>query len=464
MKKYILIYIVCSFPFLSSLLAFGQNLSTDELTGQWKFNVIIDGLGEISLLVNIKKTSDSTFTASSRHNAMKEIIGGSKQFMANLFVKQYKKGAFVRVFKGKIKDDRLSGIFTAPGVGMYLNATIENGKITGTLGDDKLGNNKKVNNPFIAVPYNSEKIDYDYSALSKKIKETFRQHIFNPQILDEKEWRTFFKNLDDMVPFVRDDLEFFVGFTNLCQKVNISHIGILKSNPWNSIEDNLKMLVETKMLNSNAAYIKFKGFALADTLIVRNFFDSIIKQNIPNLVIDMRECSGGDYSSMFLASYLIKDPLDAGFFIGNNYFKENTNLPDDAVLRKAPVYNGNSLKDFLQAIIDNGLLAGRVVPDKKLHYSGKVFALTDNYSASATEPIAYFFKQHNLAILVGEKTAGDMLSSTFIDIQNSWVLVVPTADYYTADRFRIEGNGVKPTIKVKSEKALEYVLDKIITQ
>ena len=66
--------------------------------------------------------------------------------------------------------------------------------------------------------------------------------------------------------------------------------------------------------------------------------------------------------------------------------------------------------------------------------------------------------------MVGEKTAGDMLSSTFIDIQNSWVLVVPTADYYTADRFRIEGNGVKPTIKVKSEKALEYVLDKIITQ
>ena len=178
----------------------------------------------------------------------------------------------------------------------------------------------------------------------------------------------------------------------------------------------------------------------------------------------MRECGGGDYSSMFLASYLIIEPLDAGFFIGNNYFKENTNLPDDAVIRKTPVYNGNSLKDFLQAIIDNGLLPGRVVPDKQLHYSGKVFALTDNYSASATEPIAYFLKQHNLAVLVGEKTAGDMLSSTFIDIQDSWALVVPTADYYTSDRFRIEGNGVKPTIKVKSEKALEYVLDKMITQ
>lgn len=64
--------------------------------------------------------------------------------------------------------------------------------------------------------------------------------------------------------------------------------------------------------------------------------------------------------------------------------------------------------------------------------------------------------------MVEEKTAGDMLSSTFIDIQDSWVLVVPTADYYTSDQFRIEGNGVKPNVKVKSKRALEYVLDKMI--
>lgn len=93
----------------------------DSLTGKWQFNINIDGLGEPSLLINIEKTSDSTFTAYSRQNAMKEIIGGAKQFMANLFVKQYKKGAFVRVFKGTIKDDSLRGIFTAPGIDNGLN-------------------------------------------------------------------------------------------------------------------------------------------------------------------------------------------------------------------------------------------------------------------------------------------------------------------------------------------------------
>lgn len=459
MRKNILIYIFCYFP----LLAFTQSLSsTDNLTGKWKFNVNVDGLGDLSLLINIEKTSDSTFTAFSRQNAMKEILGGMKQFMANLFVKQYKKGVFVRVFNGKIKGDSLRGIFTAPGIGMYFNAKVENGKLIGSLGDDKLGNNKKVNNLFTAVPYNKECIDYNYSSLVLKIKEAFEQNIFNPHILEESQWKKFFNQLDDLIPFVRDDLEFFIGFSNLSNKIDMSHIGVLKSNPWKSIDDNLKDLVETKMLDTNTAYIKFRGFALADTLIIRNFFNSIINQNIPNLIIDMRACGGGDYSSMFLASYLIKNSMDAGFFIGNKYFKENNHLPNEIMIRNAPVFKGNSLKEFLQAIIDNGLLSGQVIPDKQLHYSGKVFCLIDNYSASATEPIAYFLKQHNLAVLVGEKTAGDMLSSTFIDIQDSWVLVVPTADYYTSDQFRIEGNGVKPNVKVKSKRALEYVLDKMI--
>ena len=454
------IVFICSLSFS----AFSQDLNfPDSLNGRWRFDINVDGFGEMSFLLDIEKTSDSTFFASSRKKAMKEIVGWSKQFLANLFTKQLKKGTFVHVFSGIIKKDSLRGVFTAPGMGFYFNGKIENGKITGTLGDDKFGNNEKINYHFNAVPHSSNRIDYDYISLVSKIKETFQQNIFDPEILNEKEWKKFFNKLDKIADVAHDDFEFFVGFTNLSQKIKMSHIGILKSNPWEKIEDvELNPLVQTKILDTTTAYIKFDGFSLNDTLIVKNFFDSIIKKDISNLVIDMRGCSGGDYSSMLLASFLIKEPLEAGFFIGNKYFKEKRELPTAEIIVNTPVYQGNSLKEFLEEIINNGLLAGRVFPDEELHYTGKVIALIDGNSASATEPIAYFLKQYDLAILVGETTAGKMLSSTFIELQDSWNLLVPTADYYTSDCYRIEKKGVKPDIKIKSDKALDYVIREMI--
>jgi len=166
---------------------------------------------------------------------------------------------------------------------------------------------------------------------------------------------------------------------------------------------------------------------------------------------------------MFLASYLVKESHDAAFLWGNRYGQDDTQLPNDDVIKGLPYYSGESLKDFLAVIKNDGLLRGNVTVNKGLHYNGKVYALTDGYSASATEPISYFLKQHKLATLVGEKTAGAMLSSTFITVKGDWTVVLPVADYYTSDRFRIEQKGVKPNIKVKSKDALKYVL-KIIAQ
>lgn len=65
---------------------------------------------------------------------------------------------------------------------------------------------------------------------------------------------------------------------------------------------------------------------------------------------------------------------------------------------------------------------------------------------------------HKLATLVGERTAGKMLSSTVITVKDSWSVLLPVADYYTSNRFHIEQKGVTPDIKVKSEEALDYVL------
>ena len=182
------------------------------------------------------------------------------------------------------------------------------------------------------------------------------------------------------------------------------------------------------------------------------------------MIIDLRGCGGGDYSSMTLSSYFIKKSLNAGFFVGNKYFNNNEILPSNEFLKNKSPYTGNSLREFLDEIINTGLLIGKVEPDKNLNYNGNVIVLIDKFSASATEPIVYFLKQNNLATIIGEKTAGQMLSSTVIDVKDGWTLLIPIADYYTSDRYRIENNGVKPNIKIKSEDALEYSIQMIFNR
>lgn len=438
-----------------------KNSSEFSIDNQYKIEANIDGFGQMSFLMRFKKTSDSTFTASSRPKASNELVGGFKTFLGKLFTKLLKKGSFMLIDNGEIVGDSLRGIFRAPGFGLYFNGVVKDDKIVGSFGDNKYGNNEKIDWKFVATPYDSNYVAYNYTQLTEKMLDRIDQNFFNPQLLSKGKWKKLNKKLRKITPKIHDDFEYFIAFNNLAKKLNISHFGILKTNPWEN-KDEPQKLFHIENFNTNTTSIRFDGFLLNDSLEIRNYFDSIISSQTPNLIIDLRGCPGGDYSSMFLASYLVKQPYEAGYFIGNEYFKTHNKLPSKETIENIPDFHGKSVDEFLKIIATNGLLSGRVKPDEDLHYSGKVFLLIDNHSASASEPLAYFLKQHNLATLVGETTAGQMLSASYVDVQDGWTLQIPTADYYTSDNFRIEGKGVKSNIKVKSENALDYVLKNLI--
>lgn len=65
------------FGLLFCITGFAQNL-----TGKWKLDADIQGMGNIQILLDFDKTSDTTFYASSRPKALKEIIGGLKYSIA----------------------------------------------------------------------------------------------------------------------------------------------------------------------------------------------------------------------------------------------------------------------------------------------------------------------------------------------------------------------------------------------
>jgi len=90
-----------------------------------------------------------------------------------------------------------------------------------------------------------------------------------------------------------------------------------------------------------------------------------------------------------------------------------------------------------------------------------MYILTNGNTASTCEPIVYVLKESERATIIGEKTAGAMLSATLFDIYGKYKLFLPIADFYTYDGVRLEGVGVKPNIETTSENALNKTLELI---
>jgi C-terminal processing protease CtpA/Prc len=87
-----------------------------------------------------------------------------------------------------------------------------------------------------------------------------------------------------------------------------------------------------------------------------------------------------------------------------------------------------------------------------------VYVLTSERTASAAELATDALKGANRAIIIGENTAGEMLSQKIYDIPGGLQLSLPIADYYSAVNGRIEGVGIKPDIETDAADALDVAL------
>lgn len=82
-------------------------------------------------------------------------------------------------------------------------------------------------------------------------------------------------------------------------------------------------------------------------------------------------------------------------------------------------------------------------------FHGRVVILVNQHSASAAEMLAGFAQENHLAIIVGTKTPGRLLSGGAFKIGHGFVLGLPTAGYLTWQGTLLEGKGVEPEYPVE---------------
>jgi hypothetical protein len=184
---------------------------------------------------------------------------------------------------------------------------------------------------------------------------------------------------------------------------------------------------KVEYLQGNVGYINIQCFAPApiagDAFVTAMAFLS----GSDALIIDLRECVGGDpFTVQFLESYLF-DPKKRPKLLLTRYTRDEIPEQQEWTLPYVP---GKRLSDI------------------------PVYILTSASTFSGGEDLAYSMKHHNRAIIVGEQTGGGAHGVIFMGMSGGFVIVLPNSyALHPETKSNWEGSGVEPDIKTSYEDA-----------
>ncbi|NYF54102.1 S41 family peptidase [Tunturiibacter gelidoferens] len=212
-------------------------------------------------------------------------------------------------------------------------------------------------------------------------------------------------------------------------------------------------LVQSKLLSEGIGYLKVAMFPGMIGVEVANSMSSAIAAlgNISRLIIDLRGNTGGGVGALRLMSLITPNRVPVGFSPGKRWAKrdlaaEKTRFPR---LGRIPSSKGALWLlglQFLPALITKSPIVLETEGLGSKPYDGKIVLLVDRHTASAAEMVTIFAKENQLATIVGEKTAGRLLSATSVKVGHGFRLALPTGAYFTWNGTALEGSPIEPDV------------------
>ena len=294
-----------------------------------------------------------------------------------------------------------------------------------------------------------------YAALGPGVRAAVEAGYYDPREFSEARWARFWTDVDRVLAESRTDREVQVGFRRAADALGVSHLDLYRPDPDGPAVADTSAPVTVAFGDDGVAVLTVHGRFGVDRTIrpVAEAFGRVAAEGPRALVIDLRQNQGGDVSSMLLASHLIDSPAPAGLFLSRTWWDTHDAVPPPSEWSSLPLLTSPDMDAFFGALELHGALVG-FVPPMPPHYGGPVYVLTGPRTGSASEPLVYLLQSTGRATVVGQRTAGAMVSATTTDLPGGWVLQHPVADYYTADGTRLDQVGVTPDVVVPLGEAL----------
>lgn len=162
------------------------------------------------------------------------------------------------------------------------------------------------------------------------------------------------------------------------------------------------------------------------------------------LIVDLRGNTGGGIGGLRLMSYLTPGKLEIGYSLTRK--RRERGYKREELTRFARIPSHKATLVWLAAryaFVEKSIL---VVTEGlgSRNFHGRIVLLVNEHTASAGEMVSAFAEENNLAIIVGTKTPGRLLSGSAFKVGHGYILGLPVAAYLSWQGRMLENNGITP--------------------
>jgi C-terminal processing protease CtpA/Prc len=215
-------------------------------------------------------------------------------------------------------------------------------------------------------------------------------------------------------------------------------------------------LVQSKIVGEGIGYLKVAMFPGMIGVDVANEISKAVAGlgTIRGLIIDLRGNTGGGAGALRVMSLLTPEKIPVGFapgkrWTGRDLDKEKLAFPRFGSIPSSKKALWLLALRYLPSLITKSPIVLESEGHGPQSYQGNIVLLVDRHTASAAEMVTIFAKENKLATIVGEKTAGRLLSATSVKVGYGFRLALPTGAYYTWNGAALEGSPIEPDVVIE---------------
>lgn len=188
----------------------------------------------------------------------------------------------------------------------------------------------------------------------------------------------------------------------------------------------------------------------------RDNIESLVKQaneKAKNLILDLRSNGGGAINNLsHLLSLLLPTNTEFGTYVSKRFVDDFVKAKPEATVTP-------------EAVAEWAPRKAKTRSQRTPAFTGKVAVLINRGSGSASEICAAALHEIVSAPLVGTKSAGAVLTSTYERLPEGFQMQYPVSDYITIKGRRLEANPLVPTHEVtgvRGDDGVDPVVEKAI--
>jgi carboxyl-terminal processing protease len=210
-------------------------------------------------------------------------------------------------------------------------------------------------------------------------------------------------------------------------------------------------LVEGRKIGNGLGYLKVAMFPGMVGVDVANKVSNAVAElgGVESLIIDLRGNTGGGIGALRVMSLLTPNRIPVGFALDRRRVTANLESEKQGFRRFSRIPSSTKTLWRLALQFAPAMMAKKPIVLQteglgKQPFHGRIVLLVDRHTASAAEMIVAFARENKLARIVGEKTAGRLLSATSVKVGKGFRLALPTGAYYTWKGSILEGTPIEP--------------------